>query len=272
MHDSDTYLMESKEETFRLDIKTNPDAVRQEAAWCGIKPGMRVLDAGCGSGKTSSILHDLIQPGGTLVGMDYIEKRIDYANEHYGKKQGLDFQVHDLRAPLNGAGLFDLIWVRFVLEYNLLERNEIVKNLTACLKPDGYLCLIDLDYNCLSHYEMPSAMEDIIFQLMAELRANYNFDPYVGRKLYATLYDLGYRDIDMHLIGHHLIYGEAHAADVFNWTKKIEMAAVKLRTLFDEYPGGAKAFSEDFKTFFLDPRRFTYTPMILCKGRRPIAP
>ena len=121
-----TYLMDNLEEEIRLEIKTDPDAVRREAAWCGLKPGMRVLDAGCGPGKTSSILHEMIQPGGTLLSMDYVEKRITYATKHYGGKPGLDFQVHDLRNPLNDEGPFDLIWVRFVLEFNLLESSEIV--------------------------------------------------------------------------------------------------------------------------------------------------
>jgi hypothetical protein len=118
---------------------------------------------------------------------------------------------------------------------------------------------------------MPKAMEYILFQLMAKLSADFNFDPYAGRKLYAYLYDLEYKNIDMHLIGHHLIFGKARETDVFNWTKKVEMAAVKLRMLFDDYPGGHEAFSSDFKTFFLDPRRFTYTPLILCKGIKPVS-
>jgi SAM-dependent methyltransferase len=268
---SKTYLMENLEEEIRLEIKTDPKAVRREATWCGIKPGMRVLDAGCGPGKTSSILYEMIQPGGTLLGVDYSEKRVAYATKHYGGKPGLDFQLHDLRTPLIDKDPFDLIWVRFVLEYNLLESPEIVRHLTACLKPDGYLCLMDLDYNCLSHYEMPALMESTLSKLMVKLQKDYNFDPYAGRKLYAYLYDRGYRNIDMHLIGHHLIFGKAREADVFNWTKKMEMSADRLRTIFNGYPGGHEAFSKDFRTFFLDPRRFTYTPLILCKGMNPVS-
>ena len=51
--------------------------------------------------------------------------------------------------------------------------------------------------------------------------------------------------------------------------KKIEISGGRAGSLFKDYPGGAAAFAEDFKVFFLDPRRFTYTPLILCKGMRP---
>ena len=265
------YFMENESESLRLEVKTRPEAVRKQALWCGLKPGLQVLDAGCGPGKVTSILHEMIQPGGTILGVDYSEKHICHANKHYGKKSGIDFQLHDLRDPLEGVGQFDLIWVRFVLEYNLLESPEIVRNLTANLKPDGYLCLLDLDHNCLSHYQLPTKMEKMPFEIMARLEQEYNIDPYSGRKLYSYMYDLSYRNIQLDVITHNLIYGKISKADLFNWTKKAEVVSVKLQELFENYTGGRDAFLSDFVRFFSDPKRFTYTPLVLCKGMKPVS-
>ena len=269
---SNSYLMENLEEAIRLEIKTDPEAVRKQALWCGLKPGLRVLDAGCGPGKITSILHEMIQPDGTILGIDYSEERIHYAKQHHGQKSGIDFQIHDLMEPLESLGMFDLIWVRFFLEYYRAEGPDIIRRLTSCLKPDGYLCLLDLDHNCLNHYKLPAKMESTLFQLMGMLEQEYNFDPYSGRKLYSYLYDLGYRDIQLNLVAHHLIYGKIRDEDLFNWIKKVEIASMKTKELFKNYPGGHKAFFTDFTTFFLDPRRFTYTPLILCKGKKPLSP
>lgn len=269
---SNSYLMENFEEAIRLEIKTDPEAVRKQALWCGLKPGLRVLDVGCGPGKITSILHEMIQPDGTILGIDYSEERIHYAKQHYGHVLGIDFQVQDLMEPLDSVGLFDLIWVRFFLEYYRAESPDIIRRLTSCLKPGGYLCLLDLDHNCLNHYKLPAKMESILFQLMGMLEQEYNFDPYSGRKLYAYLYDLGYRDIQLNLLAHHLIYGKIRDEDLFNWIKKVEIASMKTKELFKNYPGGHNAFFADFTTFFLDPRRFTYTPLILCKGKKPLSP
>lgn len=263
------YLMDSEDESVRLDIKTDPEAVKRQAKWCGIRPGMRVLDAGCGSGITTSILHDVTQPGGTVVGVDYSEDRIRYAREHYKKNGGIEFHLRDLTGAFDGIGQFDIIWVRFVLEYFRVESRDIVKNLSALLKPGGYICLLDLDHNCLNHYDLPPQMMDLLHRLMARLDDEHNFDTYAGRKLYSYLYDLGLEDIQMDLVPHHLFYGEADDKDIFNWTKKIEMAAAKLSDLFDDYPGGSQAFFEECERFLHDPRRFTYTSLILCKGRKP---
>jgi hypothetical protein len=70
------------------------------------------------------------------------------------------------------------------------------------------------------------------------------------------------------LIPHHLIYGDLPSSDDFNWIKKVEMASVKARDLFNGYPGGYDGFLKDYNDFFHDPRRFTYTPMIICTGRK----
>lgn len=269
MQPANDYLMENSEEAFRLEIKTDPEAVRRQAAWCGIKPGLRVLDLGCGPGKTTAILHSMVMPGGSVVGVDYSAERVAYACDHHGGRPGIDFAVRDLTKPIEGLGTFDIIWVRFVLEYFRRESREIVSHLQRLLKPEGTLCLIDLDYNCLSHHELPDRIGKVLPKMMAVLDEAYNFDTYSGRKLYSYLYDHRYRNIEVELMAHHLIYGEARPADIFNWLKKIEVGADKMEALFAEYPGGAKTFMEDFKKFFLDPRRFTYTPLILCKGMRP---
>jgi SAM-dependent methyltransferase len=272
MHGAKSYLMENLEEAIRLEIKTDPNVVRRQAHWCGLEPGLRVLDAGCGPGKITSILHGMVQPGGEILGVDYSEERIHHAKEHYGGQTGITFRVHDLREPLEGMDLFDIIWVRFVLEYNRLESPEIIRNLTQCLRPGGSLCLLDLDHNCLNHHELPQPMEDILFELVAVVQERYNFDPYAGRKLYAHLYDLGYDNIQMDLIPHHLIYGAVGDVDAYNWIKKGEVALAKAPETIERYPGGGERFFSDFMDFFRDPRRFTYTPLILCKGMKPFPP
>jgi len=263
------YLMQNNEETFRLDLKTDGDLVENQAIWAGIKPGMRVADLGYGSGKTSFHLHKLVQPNGQVVGVDFAEERIKYAKKHYNKK-GIEYICRDIRTPLEDLGMFDFIWVRFVLEYYRTKSFDIVKNITRILKPGGILCLIDLDYNCLNHYGLSKKLKRTIYGLTKALEKNTDFDPYVGIKLYSFLYDLNFQDIDVSLAPHHLIFGQLKEIDDFNWTKKLEVAVKKIGYEFKEYNGGYEEFSKEFKQFFSDPRRFTYTPIISCRGCKPL--
>lgn len=260
--------MEHDEEAIRLDLKTDSINISRQALWAGLQPGMRVADIGCGSGKTTSYLHELIQPGGEIIGVDASASRINHAIEQYGTN-GIEFVCRDFYAPLDDLGKFDFVWVRFVLEYHRSNSSNIVKNLTSLLKPEGILCLIDLDYNCLSHFGLSDKLENSISGVMGALEKDHDFDPYMGRKLYAYLYDLGYRDITVDVAMHHLIYGELNEVDAYNWTKKLEIAAKNSGYLFHEYARGYDEFVEEFHSFFTNSRRFTYTPIISCRGCKP---
>ncbi len=265
---ANTYLMENKEEAFRLDLKTDPEVVKRQAVWAGIKPGMRIADIGCGSGKTTAILHQLVQPGGSVVGVDSSRTRICQAEKQYGAKD-TEFVCRDITESLKDMGKFDFVWVRFLLEYYRTNNSDIVRNISSLLKPGGILCLIDLDYNCLTHFGMSPKLERTLHDAIRVLEDSANFDPYVGRKLYAFLYDLGYQDINVDISAHHLIFGELRDADAFNWMKKIEVVSSKINFSFEGENWGYEEFVKEFQEFFADPRRFTYSPLISCRGRKP---
>ena len=261
------YLMESEDEALRLDVKTDAESVENQALWAGIKPGMRVADLGCGAGKTTFHLNRLVQPNGATAGVDIAEQRIEYAKSHYSD-EGIEYVSGDIREPLENLGGFDFIWVRFVLEYYLMESFDIVKNISKMLNPGGILCLIDLDCNCLRYFGLPERLDKAVGGMMKLLEKNFNFDPYVGIKLYSFLYDLSYQDIDVNLSPHNLIFGKFSENQKFNWMKKAEIAAKSSGYPFEEYGGKFEEFIEEFKIFFRDPRVFTYTPLITCRGSK----
>ena len=116
---------------------------------------------------------------------------------------------------------------------------------------------------------MPRPMETVLLDIMRTLEERHNFDPYAGRKLYSFLYDLGFEDIRVSVEAHHLFYGAMREQDLFNWLKKLEVTSQAAPEVFRNYKGGRSGYFADFNEFFLNPRRFTYTPLILCKGRKP---
>jgi ubiquinone/menaquinone biosynthesis C-methylase UbiE len=261
------YLMEHEGETVRLEKKTNVSVVREQALWAGITPGMRVADIGCGTGKTTHALHQLVQPGGEVVGLDISAQRLAYATQNY-KTDNIHFLQRDVNQPLEDLGLFDFVWVRFFLEYHKSRAFEIVQNLARITRPGGIMCLIDLDYNCLNHFGMPDRLSRTLSACMKKLEQGADFDPYIGIKLYSFLYDLKFENIDVHMAPHHLIYGKITEIEEFNWASKVDMAVRRSAVDFTDYPGGYTEFFEEFKKFFADPRRFSYTPLIACRGRK----
>ncbi len=265
-----TYFMESEDESLRLDIKTDPGAVEEQARWAGVGPGMRVVDLGCGAGRTTHILHRLVQPGGEVVGIDGSPQRIAYAKENFSES-GIAYLQRNVRDPLVEVGMFDLVWSRFLLEYFADESFAIVKSAYQALAPGGTICLIDLDQNCLGHFGAPARLEKTLCNVVLAMARQYGFDPFVGRKLYAYLYDLGCADIEVRMSAHHLIYGELSETDRFNWLSKAEATRNAAGLFADSYPGGYEEFRRELVAYLEHPRRFIYTPLIMCKGKKPAA-
>lgn len=49
---------------------------------CDLRPGVRVLDVGCGTGAFARQIHRYIQPGGTVVGLDKNADSVQAGNAH----------------------------------------------------------------------------------------------------------------------------------------------------------------------------------------------
>jgi len=261
------YLMENEEEIQREEWKTDAAVVRRFASMAGLRPGMRVIDVCSGAGMSTSILSELAGPTGSAVGIDLSEERNAHATAEYGNER-TSFLQKDILRPLEGLGEFDFAWVRFALEYFKAESPFIVKNLASVMRPGGIICLVDLDHNCLNHWGLSPRLEAGLRALIAQLEEVGNFDPYVGRKLYSFLNDLGFEAIGAHVEAHHLIYGPLGPVDEYNWTRKIEVTARNRRVQIPGYET-PQDFLDDFLAFFRSPHRFTYTPVIACWGKNP---
>ena len=210
---------------------------------------------------------DAVQPGGEVVGVDFSGERIDYARDRY-RQEGLQFTQKDLFENLSSLGTFDFVWVRFVLEFHRSRAVELVANLSRLVRSGGTLCLVDLDYNCLTHAGLPERVDTTVQDVVKGLEANADFDPYAGRRLYGHLFDLGYQEIRLDMTSHHLIYGALNDDERYNWERKMLVAARRSGCDFNRYQGDFHLFAKEFATAFQDPRRFTYTPLISCCGKK----
>jgi len=272
-----SYLMENRDEYLRLEIKTDPDVVKRQAAWAGIVPGMRVLDVGCGSGITTAALADLVGENGHVTGLDFSEERLQIARERYGSER-VNFICHDIRAPFRSNRPFDAIWARFILEYFRKEQREVVANSMASLRVGGIVCLADLDNNSLGHYGHNERLQNTMIDIVGRLERECNFDPYSGRRLFGHLKNLGFVNVRCMVEAHHLIYGQLSERDAYNWVRKVELTAKQSGCQFEEYAGDEfscfpsryEAFLAEFKEYFMSPNRFCYTPLIICRGEKTL--
>jgi SAM-dependent methyltransferase len=104
----------------------------------GLEPGMRVLDAGCGTGEALLWLHELIEPEGAVVGVDISAAHLAASRRYL--RPGLTLLQADLvETPLRPQSL-DLIWCVNTI-HHLRDPLQGVKRLASLLRPGGQMVL-----------------------------------------------------------------------------------------------------------------------------------
>lgn len=113
--------------------------------------GLRVLDAGCGSGPLTVALRDR---GAEVVGFDASARMLDLARGRLGDE--VDLRVHDLAEPLPyDDAVFDLVTASLVLHY-LEDWSGPLAELRRVLRPGGRL-LVSINHPGIYKLVYPEA-------------------------------------------------------------------------------------------------------------------
>ena len=105
-----------------------------------LRPGDRVLDAGCGSGRVTEQLLERMGPdGGTVIALDGSPSMVDAARERlaaYGDR--VEYVVADLGLPLPLDEPVDAILSTATFHW-VSDHDAMFRNLAAVLRPGGWL-------------------------------------------------------------------------------------------------------------------------------------
>ena len=112
-----------------------------------LRPGLSVLDIGCGPGTITADLARLVEPG-QVVGLDASSEVVAQA-EAFAASRGvtnLRFEVGDLFALSYGDAAFDVVHAHQVLQH-LVDPGAAMVELRRVLRPGGVLAVRDSDYS-----------------------------------------------------------------------------------------------------------------------------
>src|SRR5262249_55085554 len=108
-----------------------------------LRPGMRVLDVGCGTGAITSGIARVVGPTGLALGIDRDPALLRLARERHADVAGLRFEESD-GFDLEPDPAFDVVTAARVLQW--IERPALaVARMAAATRPGGRLVL--LEYN-----------------------------------------------------------------------------------------------------------------------------
>jgi ubiquinone/menaquinone biosynthesis C-methylase UbiE len=161
-----------------------------------LRPGMRLLDVGCGPGSITVGLARAVAPGET-VGVDLVAEVIEEARAR-GVEAGIEslrFETADAYALDFAGGSFDVVHAHQVLQH-VARPVEALREWRRVLRSGGLVAVRDADYGTMTHWP-PSPQLDRFFALYREVTMRNGADANAGRRLASWVREAGFVDLEV---------------------------------------------------------------------------
>jgi ubiquinone/menaquinone biosynthesis C-methylase UbiE len=187
------------EETIRLEAqaKALDKIIERELGILCLKPNMRVLDAGCGTGAVTRKIASKVFPAETF-GIDIDPLFVDKAKKTALDKgaKNIHFELGNIDSLTYDDGFFDMSYCRLVLMH-VKNPVKTIAELRRVTRKDGIVAASDNDDGAILIYP-PAPRFFSLWERYGEWAKARGEDRYIGRKLYSIFLEAGLRSIKIY--------------------------------------------------------------------------
>ena len=189
-------MKHSEEEVMRLELQATAlsDVIDQEIDAMNIKPGMSILDAGCGTGAITRKFAQIVKPA-KVTAIDFDPVFIENAKAIAADEgiNSINFEIGNLDNLKYQDGAFDLTYCRLVLMH-VEDPVRTISELKRVTRKGGLVAISDNDDGTTIIYPlMPRLME--LWRKYGEWAKTARMDRYIGRQLFSFLSQAGLKSI-----------------------------------------------------------------------------
>lgn len=159
-----------------------------------LRPGLSVLDLGCGAGTITADLAELVAPG-RVTAVDAAPSVLEEARRVAGSRglANIDFAVADAYATGYRDGAFDVVHAHQVLQH-LSEPVRALREMRRVCRPGGIVAARDGDYGAFTWYPAVPELDEWLSLYRRVARANGG-EPDAGRRLLSWARQAGFSEI-----------------------------------------------------------------------------
>ena len=158
-----------------------------------LRPGLAVLDVGCGPGTITVDLARRVAPG-RVVGLDVSPAPLDEARALAASSGvAVEFAVGDVYALDVPDGTFDVVHAHQVLQH-LTDPVAALRELARVTRPGGLVAVRDVDYATFTWFPLDAGL-DRWLELYYGVARHNAAEPDAGRRLLAWAHAAGLRDV-----------------------------------------------------------------------------
>ncbi|MBZ9598995.1 methyltransferase domain-containing protein [Streptomyces yangpuensis] len=161
-----------------------------------LRPGMAVLDVGCGPGTITADLAELVAPGGRVTAVDAAEGVLAQARAHVAERglgDAVSFAVADVHALDFPDDSFDVVHAHQVLQH-VGDPVRALREMRRVCRPGGVVAARDADYAAMTWYPATPGLDGWLDLYRRVARANGG-EPDAGRHLRAWARQAGFTDV-----------------------------------------------------------------------------
>jgi SAM-dependent methyltransferase len=159
-----------------------------------LRPGLSLLDVGCGPGTITADLAGLVAPG-RVTAVEVTSSALSLARAEVGARglDNVDFAVADVHGLDFADGTFDVVHAHQVLQHVADPVRALAEMRRVC-RPGGVVAARDGDYAAFSWYPSVPALEEWLALYRHAARANGG-EPDAGRRLLSWAQAAGFADV-----------------------------------------------------------------------------
>jgi ubiquinone/menaquinone biosynthesis C-methylase UbiE len=160
-----------------------------------LKPGMNVLDVGCGTGAISKGIADRVGPTGQVTGIDNTEAFIISGKETNKAVANLELIHADLFNFETGEK-FDLIVSARTLQWLSTPQEALVK-MKSMLKPGGIVSILDYNHEAIEWQPLPPESMQRFYATFLRWRADAGMNNHIAEDLPGYFEEAGLGSIEV---------------------------------------------------------------------------